>query len=889
MAHSPVTDVLLNELFTSISGIAAKVSPIKCILRSRANSKQNNDPNHKRTRHTALRNARSQQHVRTNQFEVESRLDGLAEKFQILDRDDLADALQSRRSELSRTRNKWTPEFLSLLLELSDRPAEKTHLEALDGLRRPDATTSKLTWAEIIADDPFTDEELWKDVSFTPGSSEDEDFSTATLSRKTKQAPGKPEVPQHALLEPSKWLVPVETTLLEDMKRNQLWHSKTEQARGPTESDYQTVSEDQLIQEVEAMLQVLPTCLFSTMGVNVTYIGKVGLPGVTPQELESTVKNFAATGSLIRRLVQCVGTDTRVPVRQTFREKLYQEIIVDFWRSLGLMLSDSEEPMWTSHPKVVSIQQLAANVDKFVRPLKRACKMGTELSDLAGPFDCLELLYKHVCDAQTLGEADSFEKLAKVLFACLNTYLKPVQLWMEEGELMLSNEGFFITLSSQNSEPSRLWHERYTLRLDSEGKIFAPSFFHATGTSILNAGKSIVFLRRLGVNGNLESTMNEPKLDCHTVCGSELARRLLPFSEMLSSWLDLWIQSKCGPASSILRQRLLTDCRLQQHLDSLAHIYFSRDGLIFQEFADQLFQRLDRNQRTWNDRFLVTELAQRVFATHVDSERIAVKGSSSGRNPRSVRALSKIQIDISLPWPVLNIIQRSSLDTYQRVFTLLLQTYRAKYLLRLENAMIRHFGADKTTVNLKQRLTWFADNMQTYVLETVLTPALLHLQERITVAKDLDTLVEVHDHFVEIVERQCLLTKKLKPIHDALISLLDLAVQYHDSRDAYLRSQDETSIFDDRMRKLHQKSESRKGQAKAIREDNADSSDESESDEQREGDFSGNCDDQLARINQEFAQICNFAIAGLRGVSRAGGEACWEMLAERLEWGFSPT
>lgn len=827
-----------------------------------------------------MRGTRAQQYVRTNQFDVESRLEGLTEKFQILNRDDLADALQSRRAELSKFRNKWAPEILSLLLELSDRPSENTQLEDLDKLHRHDVAPPELTWAEIVADDPLTDEELWKDVSFTPGSSEDEAPLVEIPSQLKKALPQKQDDSPLGL---SNLIVPVDATLLESLKNAQFWFKTSAPVNSAVTSlDHQTILESQLISEVSFMLQGLPTSLFSIVDNKIRFMGRVNLSEISPQELDFAMNAFASTGSWLLQLRRYSRGESNSPLQQSFRESIFREIL-DFEGNL-------RHAEWIENcsngPGIVSVQQLAFKVDKMTRPLSWLFKACSQLSSSGRPFELLELLYDHIRNAQLLGETEAFECLARIFFKCLKIYLRPIRLWMEEGELMVSDETFFIEMSTGSSDQARLWHNVYTIRLDSNGKIYSPSFFFPSGRSILNAGKSIVFLRKLGVNGILESSAEEPKLDFENVCGNELLRQSLPFPEMLSTSLDLWIQSKCGPASSILRQHLLMDCGLERQLGSLAYVYFSRDGALFQEFADHIFQRLDSRKHTWNDQFLLTELVQRVFAAHVEARNINVRSRSRTAGNRSVKALSHIRIDISLPWPVLNIVQRSSLDVYRRVFALLLQIYRAKYLLRLENAMIRHFGADKTTVNMKHRLTWFADCIQTYVLETVLTPAVLRLRDQITNAIDVDTLVEVHERFVTGIETQCFLTKNLKPIHNAFISLLDLAVLYSDSRATYLRSQDETFILD-RSRNSRQRADGQKPDQKNQVGEDSDSSDNDSEPEDEDRTASGDqYEESLAKINQQFTQLCNFAVAGLRGVSRAGGEACWEMLAEKLEWGL---
>lgn len=881
MAHTPIVNVILNELIPTVTGIPPKVDIFHHVFRSRADLEQSIDPKHKAIRDQALRNVKAQQYGRTNQFEVESRLDGLTEKCQILNRDDIADALQSKRVELSRCSNKWTPEFLSLLLELSDRPAEKTKLEDLDKLNRPDATPLTLTWAEIIADDPFTDEELWKDVSFTPGSSEDEAY-VATTPRRKKPLP---ETRDDSTLDLSSLIVLVDATSLESLKNAQFWFNRSDPADTQIpNSDYQRVLESQLIPEVLSMLQGLPTSLFRIAGHRIRFTGDVKLSEVSPQELESTINAFASTGSWLLHLREYSKEKTNSPVQQSFRESIFREIL-----AFDAHLRNAERnENCPNGPVVISLQQLTVKVDEMTRPLSWLLRIWSELSGSDRPFDCLELLYIHISNAQAVGETEVFECLARIFFECLKKYLKPVRLWMEEGERIAQDESFFIEMSTERTDPSRLWHDVYRLRCDSNGKISSPSFFFPAGRRILNAGKSIVFLRKLGINSCLESSAEEPKLDFETVCGNELEIQMLPFPEMLSASLDFWIESKFGPASSILRQHLLTDCGLERHLDSLAYVYFSRDGVLFQEFADHVFQRLDSKRATWNDRFLLTELAQRVFTPHVNPSHINVQNRSIHGNIRSVKALSHIKFDISLPWPILNIVQRSSLDVYQRVFTLLLQIYRAKYLLRLENAMIRHFGADKMTMNMKQRLIWFADNMQTYLLETVLMPAILRLRDQITNAQDVDTLVEVHEKFITSIETKSLLTKNLKPIYDALISLLDLAVLYSDSRTTYIRSRDEASILD-RLKRSYPKTERQRPEQKNHGEDSDSSNDDSEPEAENSTPSSDQYEERLAKINQQFTQLCNFAVAGLRGVSRAGGESSWEMLAERLEWGLPPS
>jgi len=761
-------------------------------------------------------------------------------------------------------------------------------VEGLDGVQQPATISPELTWEEILAEDPLTDEELWKDVSFAPGSSEDESHIVSSPARKRKQSPQKRHLHIEASSERPSGILPVEVALLDSVKQSQFWLRESEDSESSiTDSGRQIISEYQAISEVKHMLQSLPTSLFTSIGQKIVVVDKFSVTQVSPAEFDAVLKTFATTGSWLRQLKEYAQQKTASPVSQTFRNAI-KEKFTCFYEEIN---GHEELGTESSVDLLISMQQLSVQVEELTRPLSWLYRITSRLSSSQRPFDYLEITYSHTCNAQALGEGRMFQDLAETFFKCLRTYLKPLRLWMEEGKLQDSDDGSFITKSTEDVELARLWHDLYSIRLDSKGRPLAPSFFHPAGISILNAGKSIVFLRRLGVNSNLESSIEEPNLDFQSVCSDRDLWNLLPFPEMLANSLDRWIQSKCGSATSILRQYILTECRLEHHLESLAYVYLSRDGVLFQEFADQIFQKLDTAKLQWNDRFLLTELAQRIFASYIDSADISVKTGPIHRNRRSVEALSHINIDVSLPWPILNIVQRSSLDIYRKVFQLLLQIYRAKYLLRLENAMIRHFGADKATVNLKQRLTWFADNMQTYVLETVMTPALLRLQEEISHSKEVDALVDAHRRFILGIESRCLLTKNLKPIYDSLISLLSLAVQYSDFRARYLRSCDDGSILDERSRRTRRKAAEVQKQRQEAEDHSDDSDEETQSaPEADDAPYSkAKYEERLAETSQQFSQLCNFAVAGLRGVSRAGGEVCWEMLSERLEWGLLPS
>ena len=119
---------------------------------------------------------------RTNHFEIIERLRGLVEKFRVLNNDELADALQVRLQGLETTTSKRTPEILSLFLQLSENPAQKSRIESLDQVERP-STPPQLTWAEVFAEDPLDNREgIWDTIYYGDESSVDEIITPELVS-----------------------------------------------------------------------------------------------------------------------------------------------------------------------------------------------------------------------------------------------------------------------------------------------------------------------------------------------------------------------------------------------------------------------------------------------------------------------------------------------------------------------------------------------------------------------------------------------------------------------------------------------------------------------------------------------------------------------------------
>jgi gamma-tubulin complex component 5 len=129
---------------------------------------------------------------------------------------------------------------------------------------------------------------------------------------------------------------------------------------------------------------------------------------------------------------------------------------------------------------------------------------------------------------------------------------------------------------------------------------------------------------------------------------------------------------------------------------------------------------------------------------------------------------------------------------------------------------------------LLQRLTWFADVLRSYITETAIFLTTRDMNSAMEKADDLDDMSQTHTQCIAKLYQRALLSKDVKPIHKAIVELLDLCV---------LLSQTEGK--------------------------------------------------SLVQVDREFGRLLSFVVAGLRSIARVG-EPMWEQLADRLD-AFSHT
>ncbi|KAI4765832.1 hypothetical protein E4T52_02827 [Aureobasidium sp. EXF-3400] len=871
MAHAARLGALTDDLITAITPSTTR--------------RDNRQLSH--LRDSALRTFKTQHHIRVNQFEIDARLEGLLEKFYVLNNEPLADVLKPRLDELAATPNKWRPELLALLLALSDRPAEKTNIDRALDIIPDEPVEQQLTWAEIIADDPLDEEGIWDDVEnesdyseHRPPSLSDESIDEPTTTSASSLGEEDPATLVRA------FVVPKDHELLDQVKdlRNRMtsMHSGSE------------LTELQLIRQVLLMLHGLPTDLFEA-GSNghLRIRHSCRLANIAPSTSDRVLQNFALLGSQIMTVRQFVTSHQQSVVLQSFQAAV-QIRLNDFGRTLSNIEQNFLQRETSS---VVSLLKVHAEVDRVARPLVR---LGDLLPDNtfkhnAQALQLLNHLFEQACNLQLIGEDEESTEVAALLSKCLEPYLRPVRLWMTEGKLIASNELFFVRCLDESSDRGSIWHSRFTLLKQANGSIFAPDFVQSLIERIFRAGKSVMFLEALGHNPDI-SKHSAQSLSITQIMQS-MSNTLLPFSEVFRLALTHFVDALEGSETRVLRQILMSQCGLQATISAINHLYFGVNGAHFQNFAYGIFQRMDRGSG-WDDRFLLTELAQTAFETvdAVMSDHITVRVKSRTNrkaiNDRRADMLGRIVVDYSISWALQNVLTSTTLAVCQEAYTIMLRLYRAQYLLNQQewtlNIMATHSKGQrvKELLVLRQHLSWFATTMKGYICE-VTSIVTNQLSVDLETAADVDGIVAAFDTFQHSLTSKLLQHENLAPIQGSILAIFDL---YEDLglewRDAVKQISNHASQPTPRQLVVQQRFSASRDRPEI--DETADLTDD-EDDSETHGHHDQRSVLSVPSLLKEYNRQLSFLLAGLRSVSRIEGEPAWIMLSERLSWGVSGT
>ncbi|RYO84657.1 hypothetical protein DL766_008682 [Monosporascus sp. MC13-8B] len=287
---------------------------------------------------SALRGIRSHNFLRTNHFQVRNELDGLEERFRIFNRDALADALRRRLDTLAQFSNKWNPEMLHFLLQLSDQPTQKSKLRDLELLKVPDEDPEPpLTWEDVAKEDGWDqDRDLWKSVDFADDSSDGGYVDTKSdASVEKSQDTSLSSVEERYRRQPTDYLATIrnEDQKLKTVQETQSWRYQSLPRNGNGRSQKTPVSELQAVREVFFMLRGLDSTLFNEQSAPCT---KYNLDHASWEVYHNILGALGKARRQLAILRRFAKQHQNIPLIQVFQDAIEKRVLT-FDRELSKM------------------------------------------------------------------------------------------------------------------------------------------------------------------------------------------------------------------------------------------------------------------------------------------------------------------------------------------------------------------------------------------------------------------------------------------------------------------------------------------------------------------------------------------------------------------------
>ena len=785
------------------------------------------------------------------------------------------------------------PEILSIFLQLSDQPAQKSRVKDVEFSRR-ETPAAPLTWTQILDCDPFEQHGLWDNVDFAANESE-EDYS---IEIKRSQSPesissrSSCHEPGNKLLELS---ISVQQVRLNDKLSS---HFQQTPSAFPVECQQEPVveiTESQMVKESLLMLRSLPTFMYVICETGrILYSRRyctINSPNSSITNLLGHLADMGTRLSLIRKWIQRPANS---PLQQTFQAALAVRM-TNIDRELSLFEASALNRKDTI--TLSSMKEDVLSVSRYMLKVAELMQIVNVVDESLVSFRILELLYDASCLSQSTGDIGEYIYMAQLFLECFLTYLKPVAEWMEKGELPQWRQAFFISKNEKTVGAEVSWGEQFALHHNSEGDLIAPVLLHPLALKILNTGKNVNFQRELSRSTSAPDTFSDFTSSLYLDVQQE-SKNLRPFSELFHVAFDDWIDCRYRISSACLRQNLKV-CGLESSLDALEYIFFCRNGFLTRQIVSAISDRLDRCPATWNDGSVLTNLFRSAFGPLkcVDAQRITVQSYSGvvlfQDRRRTVAALGSFSVHYQLAWSVANIFRPESAGTYQRILTILIQVQWTKYLLEAQQfpvnkPILSRSYEEEPSFLLRHRLLWFINLILTYLSDVVLSPCASQLRFEITKAKDIDEMVAAHEKYLMSLEDRCLLSQKLKPVHQAVVALLDVAVNFakmHSTVTSQTSTRQNYTITG--AHGLSPYKFRNRNQGIILSSSGGQDNNGQYLYSNLENPTFGHPKaylSQLDTFNRDFKRLHGFLIAGLRAIHRVGSEPCWDILADLLTY-----
>ncbi|KAK0171743.1 hypothetical protein PV328_005153 [Microctonus aethiopoides] len=269
---------------------------------------------------------------------------------------------------------------------------------------------------------------------------------------------------------------------------------------------------------------------------------------------------------------------------------------------------------------------------------------------------------------------------------------------------------------------------------------------------------------------------------------------ILPYREVLERVLEKILDRRYSCASKLVKDILIDEYKLGQHLKLMRSIYMMERGHIMKKFYQHMFQAIENNS-CWMNPYNLTSILEEVLSdewrdsTSHNHWTISVEDNGIRQ---VLQTVDRTNLYYSIGWPINMVLNDEVLAKYNAIFRFQLKLKWALWSLNnlrfvdLEGKdpnnmkdLIYHFYARRLE-SLRFWLLHAIGSIHTYLSGQVLQSLGSLFEKSLDHANNLDDIVEIHNNYLDKVHEHCLQTPQFTDVMVTINNLLGMCAHIRD-------------------------------------------------------------------------------------------------------------
>ncbi|KAL0104636.1 hypothetical protein PUN28_017403 [Cardiocondyla obscurior] len=293
---------------------------------------------------------------------------------------------------------------------------------------------------------------------------------------------------------------------------------------------------------------------------------------------------------------------------------------------------------------------------------------------------------------------------------------------------------------------------------------------------------------------------------------------ILPMQTILKNTLSEILILRYNSASKLVKNIMIDEYKLQMHLKQLRYVYMMEAGHVMNKLCQILFHEIETNQ-VWANSYFLSSILEEIFSQYWPDTNsrwsIIVAGNANTR--QVLQAVHSITLHYTVEWPISIVLTKKVLEKYNEIFRFQLKLKWALWTLNnlrfydLEGSRLlcikdklEQFHMRRLE-NLRFWLLHAIGSIHTYLSGQVLQTLGFMLEKVLAEADSLDTIISVHNEYLNKVYEHCLLTNKFEDLIATINNMIEMCIHIRDrwSRKKLLLAATELDVMEQSYIKYH--------------------------------------------------------------------------------------